>query len=450
MNRVRTGAVRSVGPLLNLVGVLLLVLGAAAGWLVPRSGLLSPLDGLTRQLASSPIDRSGFLGADITALAVLIAVVIGFNVTILQIAGQAHSLNVTRGILATLTPFLLCWSLTTAIALAYFLVPPIYVGQLWQLYAWFGAIVLLMIGYLWDLPWRLSGDYVARWALSRLRQSPVADWETLEGYAVLQTAIAAAGARGDLGNVRAMTLRLGRFLVDARDRRAEAANQYDRRRYRSLKSLLSGCSQGAAEAPNAVAYYLGYVLAGVLLQATAVGHPPDDAEHDLFTGVLRSTRGSPEHLNPLWTGMRHALCRPVDRGVPYLLKYWLGHDTWPADDPRRVTRLAVALARLHAAYWRELCRAATEHEAAAQAAEMAISLYRDISAYLGVAVARAPKQSRVVRLPDLPLALLDETHACIMHDWGVGNAESGVRVDVVNSYEAHRARLGASTTRVAV
>src|SRR5260370_12250953 len=126
MNRVRTGAVRSVGPLLNLVGVLLLVLGAAAGWLVPRSGLLSPLDGLTRQLASSPIDRSGFLGADITALAVLIAVGLRFNVTILQIAGQAHSLNVTRRILVTLAPLLLCWAFTTALALRYFLVPLLY------------------------------------------------------------------------------------------------------------------------------------------------------------------------------------------------------------------------------------------------------------------------------------------------------------------------------------
>ena len=99
----------------------------------------------------------------------IIAVVIGFNATTLQIAGQAHSLSLVRAILLSLTPFLLCWSLTTGMALIYFLLPSIYIAQLWQMLCWFAAVVILMVAYLWDLPWRLSGDYVASWAIRGLR-----------------------------------------------------------------------------------------------------------------------------------------------------------------------------------------------------------------------------------------------------------------------------------------
>jgi hypothetical protein len=144
---------------LSCLGVILLVAGAAIGWLVPALDapvFLRPIftSGLAT-ISSAHIDISGYLGADITALAVIIAVVIGFNATTLQIAGQAHSLSLVRVILVSLTPFLACWSLTTGVALLYFLAPPLYVAQLWQMLCWFAAVMVLMIAYLWDLPWRL-------------------------------------------------------------------------------------------------------------------------------------------------------------------------------------------------------------------------------------------------------------------------------------------------------
>jgi hypothetical protein len=444
MNGLRVRLVRWVGRLLNASGGALLAAGALAGWLAPRAPwalAAPPLQVLAQPLAASHLDPLSFMGADITALAVLVAVAIGFNVTILQIAGQAHSLNLVRGILASLGPFLFWWSVTTAVALAYFLLPPVYVGQLWQLYCWFGAIVLLMIAYLWDLPWRLSGDYVARWALGQLRGTAVSAWEEVEGYAVLQTALSAAGARGDLGNVRAIALRLGRFLLELRDRPAEAENTYNRARYRSLKSLLSGCAQGAASAPNAFVYHLGYVQAGVLLQAIAGGHPPDDESHHLFTGILRAVRPNPDLLNSLWTGLRHACCRPADKGTPYLVSYWQEHRGWPADDPRRVSRLATALALLHASM-RDMLKNAAATDQPTPPWEMVESLYRDIAVYLGGAIAHGHQHLRI------PVtALLDEVHTEIMRAWPLDVEDTQGRVYVVNAYEQYREALAKAVSR---
>src|SRR5262249_24488289 len=153
------------------------------------------------------------------------------------------------------------------------------------------------------------GEYVAASALRSLRRQPIAVWESLEGYAVLQSSVASASARGDIGTVRAITAQLAWFLLDVRDAAAEAANVYDRKRYRALKDLLSGCGQNAADAPHAVTYHIGHLQAGVLVQAVAVGHAMNDAEHDLFSGLLGVLRNAPERLNVLWTGLRHALCR---------------------------------------------------------------------------------------------------------------------------------------------
>src|SRR5690348_77730 len=134
----RTGQVRWIARGLSAAGVVLLLAGALVGWLAPHLP-----DGLVVGAAAqslihdAQIDVGGYLGADITALAVIIAVVIGFNATTLQIAGQTHSLALVRAILLSLTPFLLCWTLTTGVALIYFLLPPVYVAQLWQMLCWF-------------------------------------------------------------------------------------------------------------------------------------------------------------------------------------------------------------------------------------------------------------------------------------------------------------------------
>ena len=97
---------------------------------------------------------------------------IGYNVAALQIAGQTLSLALTRAILLTMGPLLLIWTGVTFVALVY-LMAPLYLGQLWQTLLWFGAVVLFMIAYLWNLPWRLSGEYAARWAIRNLRGKPL-------------------------------------------------------------------------------------------------------------------------------------------------------------------------------------------------------------------------------------------------------------------------------------
>jgi hypothetical protein len=432
---------RWAARILTAAGVLLLTAGAVLGWLIPRvAGALPEVVPATTHVAGAGIDTSGYLGADITALAVIIAVVIGFNATTLQIAGQTHSLTLVRAILLSLTPFLSCWSVTTGVALIYFLAPPVYIAQLWQMFCWFGAVVLLMVAYLWDLPWRLSGQYVGLWSIRGLRRQPIDRWETLDGFSALQTSVASASARGDLGTVRAVTSVLAGFLVGIRDPRAEAAQVYDRGRYRALKNLLSGCVQNVAVAPNAVAYYLGYVQAGVLLQAVAVGHLLDDPDHDLFSGLLRALRTAPERITPLWTGMRHALCRGTGRDDPALLQYWLLRARWPTDDPRRAAHIGEGLGWFHASCWRELREAGNEASADAEATQMLVDLYRDIATHLGKRLAHERRHSGRVRLQDLPLALLDKTHATVMRSWPNSSAESE-RVTVVNAYETRRAEL---------
>ncbi|MGZ3598983.1 MAG: hypothetical protein ACXVCO_02135 [Ktedonobacterales bacterium] len=440
----RLVAVRRTPRILTGIGVILLLAGSLLGWIVPRLVLTSPYLPSPRALIDgSGIDRAGFLGADITALAVIIAVVIGFNATTLQIAGQTHSLALVRAILLSLTPFLACWSLTTGVALVYFLLPPVYLMQFWQMLLWFAAVVVLMVAYLWELPWRLSGQYVALWALRGLGRTPVHDWEALDSYSALQTAVSAASVRGDLGTIRSITLAIGRFLVNVHDPRAEATPTYDRGRYRALKNLLSGCGQHAGDAPNSAAYQLGYVLAGILLQSVAVGHPMDDGDHDLYTGIFREFHTTPERLNPLWTGMRHALCRIAPDGEPYLLQFWLSRPRWPSDDLRRVTNVAEGIAAFHAGCWRELRATWPSPSAAAEARDMIDDLYRDLSVHLGKIISHGRHRTTTLRLPDFPLALLDKVHAELLRQWpttGNGDVEAA-RVAVVNAYEARRTEL---------
>jgi hypothetical protein len=444
----RTGESRWVARLLLSVGGVLLVAGALIGWGAPAvhpalATLPLPLDRFAAPLAGERLDVSAFLGADITALAVIIAVVIGFNATTLQIAGQTHSLSLVRAILWSLSPLLLCWGVTTGVALAYFLTPPKYLGQLWQVLLWFGAVVVLMIAYLWDLPWRLSGEYVAAWALRRLARRPIQRWEGLDGYSALQTAVAGGNARSDLGTVAAITTRLGHFLADVRDPKAEAENAYQRARYRALKNLLSGCAQNVSSAPNAAAYNLGFVLAGTALQGVAVGLQAEDAERDLFSGVFRALRDAPERIDPLFTGMRHALCRGYQGSDPFLLTYWGARPRWPLDDQRRVARVAAYLARFQADCRRALRASQSQgayDSADRTAAGLLMDLYRDIATHLGPRVASERRSSGPARLADLAQGLLDSVHTAALREWPNGDA-GAERVEVVNAYEARRKEL---------
>jgi hypothetical protein len=408
----RLGSASAISAVTTSVGVILLALGALVGWILPHlndwfPSLLGTLpfarDALT-PVATSGIDPAPIVGADLTTLAVIIAVLIGYNVAALQIAGQTLSLALTRAILLTMGPLLLIWTGVTFVALVY-LMAPLYLGQLWQTLLWFGAVVLFMIAYLWNLPWRLSGEYAARWAIRNLRGTPVANWEAQDGFAVLQAGISGANARADLGTTRAMTATLGAFLSGAQDRKAESEGvAYHRARYRALKNLLTGCAQHSGDAPTTVAYYLGFLTAGVTLQAAAVGHPMDYTDSNLYSGLLRALPKNPEYVNALWTGFRHALCREGDRGEAYLLRYWRDHPRWETTDERNVTQIAKGVVRFHSNCWETLQTELGAEEAEVEAVAMMDDLYRYITTYL---FQEAKHDRQATRLTGFTTALLD-------------------------------------------
>jgi hypothetical protein len=136
MNRWRFRSIHQISIISSAAGISLLVACILIGWFAPwASSNVSFLQIFRTPLSISghTIDINAFLGAYITALAVIIAVLIGYNTSTLQIAGQLHSPALIRAILLSLAPFLICWSLTTYVALGYFIVPPTLVAQLIQL-----------------------------------------------------------------------------------------------------------------------------------------------------------------------------------------------------------------------------------------------------------------------------------------------------------------------------
>lgn len=451
---------------LAYLGIALLVAGIVIGWGFPWLSESIGFLQIFRMLISAPgskVDVNAFLGANITALAVIIAVLIGYNASTLQIAGQLLSPALVRAILLSLAPFLICWSVTTFVVLAYFLVPPIFVAQLWQLLLWFGAVVLFMISYSWNLPWRLSGEHAASWSIRELRNQPISQWESADGYSILQTGVATAAARADLSTVRAMTMLIGRFLATTQDSYGEMPKRFDRERYRALKNLLSGCAQNAASAPHAVSYYLGFVAAGVLLQGVAVGSAYD-SERDLFSGLFKALRNTSERLDPLWTGMRHGLCRKGLHGDPYLISFWLRHRSWVADDPRCLRFIAETLMRLHIRCWRELGTSFNREKSAMnanrnteitssshpalwnleevniEAVGMLSDLYRDIARYLAQEVADISSEADSFVLSQLPLQLLDTVHALVLERWSAGESEKAQQA-VIKAYEDWRGEI---------
>lgn len=470
MYRWRSQSIHYISISLSSLGVFLLVAGIIIGWVAPWAGQSINFLHIFRtplSILSDKIDINAFLGVDMTALAVIIAVLIGYNASTIQIAGQLLSPVLVRTILLSLAPFLICWSVTAFVTLIYFLFPPTLFAQLLQVLCWFGAVVFLMIGYLWNLPWRLSGEHAALWAIRELRHKPINQWESIDGYSVLQTAVATAATRADLGTVRSITVSIGSFLASTQDRSGELANHFDRERYRSLKNLLSGCAQNATSAPNAVAYYLGFITAGVILQAVAVGCA-NDTEHDLFSGLFRTLHNVPGHIDPLWTGMRHGLCRRGMHRGPYLRQFWHHHQSWTADEPRSIQLIAETLVRFHLRCWRELASNRENHavslthnsEAAPaghpgrwssdevnnEATGMLTDLYRDIARYLTAEVVSTNLDASNVALRTLPQQFLETIHALILQTWPINEAEKA-RLALIKAYDDWHAEMKPQTTK---
>jgi len=474
MNRWRSPSIHQASIALSSLGYTLLAAGFIIGWIVPwvaeNASFLrisdTPLAAFFKislapfSVLGNKIDINAFLGADITALAVIVAVLIGYNASARQIAGQLHSLALVHAIVWSLLPVLLSWIFTAAVALVYFLIPPVLVAQLLQVMLWFGAVVLLMIAYLWSLPWLLSGEHAAGLAIKELRRQSMKQWEASDGYSVLQTAIASAAARSDLGTVRNMTTILGEFLANTY---RETTDQFDRKRYRAVKNLLSGCMQNASSAPNSVSYHLGFVAAAVLLQGVAVG-TAYDGDRDLFSGVFRVLRNEPERLAALWTGLRHSLCRKEMQGTPYLPQYWHTHRLWKTDDPRRVQFIAELLVRFHAQAWRELGSSFKRYtvtdsdntrmtssmhpavwsseEAGSQAIGMLTDLYRDIAKYLVPAIDESSSNIDSLELRDFPQQLMDAVHTLVLQQWPADKSEE-CRHKLIGTYEYRSAEIKA-------
>ncbi len=402
---------RYLDRVLTILGIGLIVLGLVTGWIVPHLSVNWPLiTALQTPVGKSGIDTTTFLGADITTLAVIIAVLIGYNVAALQIAGQMLSLAFVRAILLSLGPFLLWWLLSTVVALVYLLVPPLYVGQLWQVLFWFGAVTFIMVGYLWSLPWRLSADYAALWAIKDLRAQPVEMWAATNGYATLETGIASAMTRSDISSMRTMAVTLGGFLTGVCDRRAEDEHHYKRSRYRTLKTMLSNCAYNANTAPNAVAYYLGYVAGGIFLQCVALGQPVIYESSDLFSGLIRPLGDSADKIDAMWTGMRHSFCRKDVQGVPFLIRYWHAHRRWDDQDARLAENIAEGIARLHENCWQVFRALLPVVEADTRATELIADYYHYIGDYLVPEIHQASFQL-------LALRLLESLHANVAQHW---------------------------------
>lgn len=413
MDKVRLGTVRDIGYVFYVLALLLFAAGVVmlvAPWLSLIGLSVAQVPGLAA--AISPLSSSsagpnlvGFLGTLVTSLSVLVAILIGYNVGILQVTGETVSLALTKPILRALIPSVGVWLLTSGFALVYLVVPPIYLGPLLQVLFWFAAAALLMMGYLWLVPFRLSGRYAAQWAASNLRGQSVDKWEGRDGFSVLQAGMAAAIGRTDVSTVRNMSQVIVTFLTGVLDTSAERDPHYKRESYRALKDLLSGCAYGAADAPNAVNYNVGFVVSGVMLQAIAIGQPVTHDSSDIYSGLFLALQGAPERLEPMWTGVRHALCGSGGSGPSYLARYWRAREkrrktnSWAADDGRWVKHVAGAIVRLHADCWDAKRTAYGADRADAEAADMLDDMYRYIAGQLA---------KRVVS--ERPLALLDAIH----------------------------------------
>jgi hypothetical protein len=439
----RPPALRLVSLVLSVASVVLVIAGLLA-WLARL--IVAALPGMSDQAPfisfllvsanSAKIDISGFVGAAVTTLSVIISILIAYNIGMLQIAGQTISLALTRTMIRTLVPALLLWLTTIGVSLIYLLMPStLLMGQLVQVLLWFGASALLIIGYLLSLPWYLSGEYAAMWAIRDLRGNAIATWESQDGFSVLQAGLAAAITRTDLRTARAMSLALGGFLPGVIDRAAELETEYNRERYRALKNLLTGCSQHAASAPTAVAYNLGFITAGILLQAVAINQPAASGSSDLFSGLTRELHDTPDRLDALWTGTRHGLCRRMGQEDPYLVRYWRARARlWKAGDPRKVNGVAVALLRLHTDLWNVLSEKRSAEEASEEASEMLVDLYRYVATHLAQQAG-----------PDRPALLLEALHNDSSSVWP--RFEPHARDGVAAAYERYRAVLaGASTS----
>jgi hypothetical protein len=441
--RLRARLAQIVGWLCLGGSVVLLLAGAWAGWIAPRLDPSAPtVAALQAALDTSNQAPTVFLGADLTTLGVIIAIIIGYNVAAFQVAAQSLSLTLVRAILYTLLPFLGLWLAATTIAMVYLLTPPPVTGDLYQVACWFGATALALIGYLVALPSRLSGDYVARWSLNDLRGVPIAEWESTDGYTVLQYGISTAVGRADISTLRTLILPLAHVLAGRCDLEAERRPGYNRARFYALRNLLAGCAPYTSSAPGGIWYVLGFLEGGIILQASAVGAPSPLLHATLFDDGVPNGKAAFQNIVSLWAGLRHALCRPGIQGMPYLRQYWHEHRGWPSEDARRSDEIAEILMLLHGACWREMAASSmTPAEVADQCADLLSELYRYLWQYL-LQGARSGVREQATLLQQAA-TLMTAIHERALGQWPENQEDSRDKLEVV--YKLYQERLDAQT-----
>jgi hypothetical protein len=139
--------------------------------------------------------------------------------------------------------------------------------------------------------------------------------------------------------------------------------------------------------------------------------------------------------------MRHGFCRQERRRDPYLLVYWREHVSWTSDDPRRVARVADAIAQLFSDCQLVLNMSLGDERAFRDTADMMADLYRDLAIYLGPLAKRERGERHSARIADMPLMLLDAVHTSVMRVWPSSSSGAKGRVAVINAYEERRTQL---------
>ncbi|HKW21778.1 MAG TPA: hypothetical protein VJO13_10410, partial [Ktedonobacterales bacterium] len=113
---------------------------------------------------------------------------------------------------------------------------------------------------------------------------------------------------------------------------------------------------------------------------------------------------------------------------------------WTSDDPRRVARVADAIAQLFADCQFVLNMAMDGEKGFRDTADMMADLYRDLAIYLGPLAKRERGERHSARIADMPLMLLDAIHTNVMRTWPNSSGEKS-RVAIINAYEERRTQL---------
>jgi len=358
----------------------LLLFGMAAGWLIPElpDSVTSPIVAYLRTpLAQGNLNIGPILGAGIATFTVVNAVLISY-VSASQYANRAFSAVLGRLYLLGLLPLLTVFGLIIAITMLYLMMPPTFVGQIWEFILWYFALVILLIAAVMELPDRLSERYVALWAIRWLRDAPVEAWIANKGYAILQAGTTAAITRVEVGFMRSMAFPLGAFLSSRVEADKDAADIGTAERLRPIRDLVSALGSPLAQAPTAFAYCAGSIIAGASLELAANPAAADMMQTDVFDDFVRALSGAPDRFESLWAGMQHSLCRRGVHGEPYLLRYWTAHIRWSKDDARRVHRVAHVIVALLAKWQEVRLRQAGARQGGAKTPQMIDDLCLDI------------------------------------------------------------------------